>query len=84
MVARSATCRRSTSPVCGARWSSPIDEGSGEIIYTIRIAGTAFRPEVLGADAVYNVPVSEPDTRQTLRPTGPTAADGASSVEVVS
>ena len=44
-----------------------IDEASGEIVYTLRIAGTAFRPKVFKQGA-YSVKVGEqPDRMKTLR-----------------
>ena len=41
-----------------------IDEASGEIVYTIRIKGTSFRPKVF-KDGLYTIKLSEPDTGQT-------------------
>ncbi len=38
-----------------------IDEGSGEIVYTLRIKGTSFRPKVFKA-GTYTINVGEPDT----------------------
>ncbi|MBA7708736.1 hypothetical protein ES703_117640 [subsurface metagenome] len=38
-----------------------IDEGSGEIVYTLRIKGTSFRPKVFKA-GTYTIKVGEPDT----------------------
>lgn len=60
-----------------------IDEASGEVIYTIRIAGTTFRPKVFDAGAVYTLVVSEPDTGQTQRLTGVTIGADGETVEVI-
>ncbi|MCK4965639.1 twin-arginine translocation pathway signal protein, partial [bacterium] len=40
-----------------------IDESSGEIVYTIRIEGTSFKPKVF-KDGLYTVKVGEPDTEK--------------------
>ena len=47
-----------------------IDEATGEVIYTLRIAGSSFRPKVFDADRLYTVVISEPDIGQTRRLTG--------------
>jgi hypothetical protein len=39
-------------------------EATGEIVYTLRISGTSFRPKVF-EDDLYTVEVGEPDTGQT-------------------
>ena len=53
-----------TNPVVQVR-----QEPGNEIVYTLRIRGTSFRPKVFDADATYTVIVSEPDLglRQVLR-----------------
>jgi hypothetical protein len=60
-----------------------IDEESGDVIYTIRIAGAAFRPKVFDAAARYTVIVSEPDSGQMQRITGLSVAAAGESIEVV-
>lgn len=63
-----------------------VDEASGEVIYTIRIAGTTFQPKVFEAGAVYTLVVSDPDTGQMQRLTGLTiltAAAAGGSLQVV-
>ena len=39
-----------------------IDEGSGEIVYTIRAAANLFRPKIFDADATYTIVIGEPGT----------------------
>jgi hypothetical protein len=56
------------------------------VIYTIRIAGTTFRPKVFEAGAAYTLVVSDPDSRQMQRLTGLTiltAAGARDSLQVV-
>jgi hypothetical protein len=61
-----------------------VDEANGEIVYTIRISGTSFRPAIFDADAVYTLVIGEPDTGQTQRLTGlRMAADETAVIEVV-
>jgi len=60
-----------------------IDEGSGEVVYTVRIAGTTFRAKVFDADKTYTLVVSEPDSGQTQRLTGLTVAGANDTVEVI-
>jgi len=61
-----------------------IDEATGEVIYTVRAAGTSFRPKVFDAAATYTVVVSEPDTGQSQTLSGlRLAADESETVEVV-
>jgi len=60
-----------------------VDEENGEVVYTIRIAGTTFRPKVFDAGGVYTVVVSEPDTGQMQRITGLGVAAAGESIEVV-
>ncbi len=63
-----------------------VDEASGEVVYTIRIAGTSFRPKVFEAGAVYTLVVSDPDSGQMQRLTGLTiltAAGAGDSLQVV-
>ena len=60
-----------------------VEEASGEVIYTIRIEGTTFRPMVFDADATYTLVVGEPETGQTQRLTGLTMADDRERIEVV-
>jgi len=45
-----------------------IDESSGEIVYTIRVAASTFRPKIFDADATYTIVIGEPGTpnMQTL------------------
>jgi len=40
------------------------DEGSGELLYTLRIKGDRFRPKVFEAGATYTVVVGEPGTER--------------------
>jgi hypothetical protein len=37
-----------------------IDDASGEIVYTLRIRGTSFRPKVFEADTTYTLKVGQP------------------------
>ena len=37
-----------------------IDDTSGDIVYTLRIRGTTFRPKVFSANAAYTIKVGEP------------------------
>jgi hypothetical protein len=43
-----------------------IDERDGEVVYTLRIAGTSFRPKVF-REGTYPVRVDEGDEARTLR-----------------
>jgi hypothetical protein len=60
-----------------------IDEASDEVIYTIRVAGTTFRPKVFDGDAVYTLVVGEPDRGQIQRLTGLVVAAAGETLEVV-
>ena len=51
------------------------DEASGEIVYTVRIAGQRWRPPVF-APGTYTVRVSDPERRKETVVHGVTAADG--------
>jgi phosphodiesterase/alkaline phosphatase D-like protein len=44
-----------------------IDERDGEVVYTVRIAGSSFRPKVFDAGTRYTVVVGEPDSGQEQR-----------------
>ncbi len=59
-----------------------VDESSGEVIYTLRINGTTFRPPAFDADARYTLVVGEPDTGASQSLTGLTVGDGGT-LEVV-
>lgn len=41
-----------------------IDESNGEIVYTLRIRGTSWRPKVFTPSGAYTVKVGEPGTKQ--------------------
>jgi len=41
-----------------------IEEGFGEVVYTLRVRGQRFRPKVFCADSAYTVRVGEPGTRR--------------------
>lgn len=43
-----------------------IDDRDGEVVYTLRIAGTSFRPKVF-REGTYTVRVGEGDGARTLR-----------------
>lgn len=60
-----------------------IDEANGQIVYTLRIKGTSFRPKVFKA-GTYTVKVGEPDTGKikTLKALRSMAADESRTVEV--
>ena len=61
-----------------------IDESSGEVVYTLRIAGTSFRPKIFDASAIYTVTVGEPGTGQLQRLTGLAISDDPTAkIEVV-
>jgi hypothetical protein len=61
-----------------------VDEATGEVVYTIRIGSSSFRPMIFDADAVFTVVVGEPDTGQTQQLIGLRMADDETAViEVV-
>ena len=60
-----------------------IDEASDEVVYTIRVAGTTFRPKVFDRDAVYTLVVGEPDSGQMQRLSGLVVAAAGETLEVV-
>jgi hypothetical protein len=61
-----------------------VDEDSGEVIYTLRIAGTRCRPKLFDAAGSYTVIVSEPDAGLSQTLTGlRLAADASETIEVV-
>ena len=61
-----------------------IRESTGEVVYTLRIAGTSFQPKVFDAAETYTVAVGEPGTGQLQRLTGLRISDNpAATIEVV-
>jgi hypothetical protein len=60
-----------------------IDEAKGEIVYTLRIKGTSFRPKVF-KDGTYTVKVGEPETvgMKTLKNVRSISSDNKQTVEV--
>lgn len=58
-----------------------IDESNGEVVYTVRIQGTTFRPKVF-AEGTYTVHVGEGDARRTFRGVQSIGADDTKTLEV--
>jgi hypothetical protein len=61
-----------------------IDETDGEIVYTLRIKGTAFRPKVFQRDRRYRVRVGDPDAGkfEVLEGLEPEEKDAASTRQI--
>jgi hypothetical protein len=74
---RSAVAYRPTIVVTGM--SEPvvqvIAEGSGEILYTLRITGNRFRPKVFQSMGPYTISVGEPGTNRHQTFTGVNPSD---------
>jgi len=58
-------------------------EGGGEIVYTLRIKGTSFRPKVFKA-GTYTIKVGEPDTgkMKTLKNVRSMTSDESRTIKV--
>lgn len=80
---RSAVGYLPTIQVAGA--SDPVvqvvDEVDGDVVYTIRISGTSFRPKVF-REGAYTVHVGEGEDRQTLQGIRSEGLDGRSELRV--
>ncbi|MEM9415862.1 MAG: hypothetical protein AAGA29_10350 [Planctomycetota bacterium] len=59
-----------------------IHEGTGELVYALRIKGNTFRPAVFDANGTYTVIVSEPDTGRRESVRGQTAGGSDASIEI--
>jgi len=58
-----------------------VDEADGTVVYTLRIAGTSFRPKVF-REGSYTVHVGEGDSRQTFRGVRSEGAEGRTELRV--
>jgi len=52
-----------------------VEEGTGEIVYTVRAQGDRFRPRVFSAGGAYTLVIGEPDTDRLRTLTGVTPTD---------
>jgi len=58
-----------------------VDESNGEIVYTLRINGTSFRPKVF-KDGTYTIHVGEGETRKTFKGVKSVGLDSAETLPV--